>query len=204
VNWSGGQYELVVRNGRIDGANGALKKSVRMVVEGCVLDAGAEPVGAAVDVAPEGFTHPVYRSGIALSLLIPPPRPQSEDRRAIEEIIPPELEATPFPMPAPKIQESEYGHTLEPEPEPASEPEREPTPLEEPQAEPEPAPVKEPEPEPAPLQEPEEESAPVKEPEPEPEPAHEALVEVIPEDSTITGHPAETESSPHKDNGYEI
>jgi CRISPR type III-A-associated RAMP protein Csm4 len=95
VNWSGGQYELTIRNGRVHGSSGALKKSVRMVVEGCILETTSEPVGAAVDVAPAGFAHPVYRSGIALSLLIPP----IEARKAIEEIVPPELEATPFPFP---------------------------------------------------------------------------------------------------------
>ena len=35
-----------------------------MVTEGCVFYATAEPLGTAVDVAPEGFAHPVYRSGI--------------------------------------------------------------------------------------------------------------------------------------------
>jgi len=130
VNWSGGQYRLTVRNGRVDGPTGALKKSVRMVIEGCILDTTTEPVGAAVDVAPAGFAHPVYRSGIALSLLIPPPKPPSEDRRAIEEIVPPELEATPFPFP-------------EPEP-PVTEPE--PTTPEPPLTEPDPVPVTDPEP----------------------------------------------------------
>ncbi len=105
VNWSGGQYEVAVRNGRVEGAGGQLKKSVRMVMEGCILDAAAEPVGTAVNVAPEGLPHPVYRSGIALALLVPPPKPQSEDRRAIEEIVPPELEATPFPMPPAVVEE---------------------------------------------------------------------------------------------------
>jgi len=107
VNWSGGQYELTVRNGRVDGSSGALKKSVRMVTEGCILDATTEPIGTAVDVAPDGFAHPVYRSGIALSLLIPP----MEARKAVEEIVPPELEATPFPFPAPDV---------EPDPQPAT------------------------------------------------------------------------------------
>jgi len=138
VNWSGGQYELAVRNGRVDGSTGALKKSVRMVVEGCILDAAAEPVGTALDVAPADFAHPVYRSGIALSLLLPPPKPHSEDRRAIEEIVPPELEATPFPMPAnePVIEEPEPDPGEE-EPVEEPQPEREPETIEEPDEEPE-------------------------------------------------------------------
>lgn len=129
VNWSGGQYELTVRNGRVDGSSGTLKKSVRMVVEGCILDATAEPIGTAVDVAPAGFAHPVYRSGIALSLLIPP----MEARKAVEEIVPPELEATPFPFPVveppPLEPQSEepiievVPEDLTPEPEPEKSPE---------------------------------------------------------------------------------
>jgi CRISPR type III-A-associated RAMP protein Csm4 len=160
VNWSGGQYELAVRNGRVEGAGGELKKSVRMVVEGCILDAEAEPVGAAVDVAPAGFAHPVYRSGIALSLLVPPPKPQSEDRRAIEEIVPPELEATPFPMPPPVVEDVivEEAAALE-------------APIEEPEQIPEEPPVQEPTPDPEPIEEPGVEPEPVGDPEPESEPA---------------------------------
>jgi CRISPR/Cas system CSM-associated protein Csm4 (group 5 of RAMP superfamily) len=122
INWSGGQYELVVRNGRVDGATGELKKSVRLVTEGCVLDADAEPVGTAVDVAPAGFAHPVYRSGIALALLMPPPKPSSE-ARPLEAIVPPELEATPFPFPLPEVvTEPEPVAEGLPEPEIATEP----------------------------------------------------------------------------------
>jgi CRISPR/Cas system CSM-associated protein Csm4 (group 5 of RAMP superfamily) len=194
VNWSGGQYELAVRNGRVDGSTGVLKKSARMVVEGCVLDAAAEPVGTAIDVAPEGFAHPVYRSGIALALLIPPPKPPSEDRRAIEEIVPPELEATPFPMPAsesvldPPVSEPEpqpaihdpkpeaaprlADSSLEPEPE-ITEPEPDPghqRPLDEPVPTPEPAPLDDPHPGPEP---------PVTDPEPEPPPIQAATTEAV-------------------------
>jgi hypothetical protein len=42
-----------------------------MVSEGSVLVASAEPRGAATDVAPEGFPHPVYRAGFALAVPIP-------------------------------------------------------------------------------------------------------------------------------------
>jgi CRISPR/Cas system CSM-associated protein Csm4 (group 5 of RAMP superfamily) len=181
VNWSGGQYELTVRNGRVEASSGALKKSVRMVVEGCILDAAAEPVGTAVDVAPSGFPHPVYRSGIALSLLIPPPKPQSEDRRAIEEIVPPELEATPFPFPVsepPLVEEP----IAEPAPEivpPESLSEDEPPSIEEPEPS-VPQPATEPEPdasEPR-IHEPAEEAtqATIDEPAEEPKP------EILPED----------------------
>jgi CRISPR/Cas system CSM-associated protein Csm4 (group 5 of RAMP superfamily) len=73
VDWSSGDYRLTVRSGRTESAtqSGVLKKSVRMVEEGCVLAAATEPVGAAVDVAPDGFAHPVYRSGFALPVRLP-------------------------------------------------------------------------------------------------------------------------------------
>lgn len=136
INWAGGQYELSIRNGRVEGASGALKKSLRMVVEGCVLDAAAEPAGAAVDVAPENFAHPVYRSGIALALLIPPPKPRSEDLRAIEEIVPPDLEPTHFPMPPAvevSVPETEAPPPAVDEPQPVMhEPEPQPAPVDEP------------------------------------------------------------------------
>jgi hypothetical protein len=41
-----------------------------MIEEGSVLAAG-ELRGRAVDVAPDGFTHPVYRSGFALAVRVP-------------------------------------------------------------------------------------------------------------------------------------
>jgi hypothetical protein len=42
-----------------------------MISEGSVLAARSEPTGVAVDVAPDGFAHPVYRSGLALALKLP-------------------------------------------------------------------------------------------------------------------------------------
>jgi len=44
---------------------------VRMVEEGSVLVAASAPRGAAPDVAPEGFPHPVYRAGFAVAIPIP-------------------------------------------------------------------------------------------------------------------------------------
>jgi len=43
-----------------------------MITEGSVLIAAAAPLGASPDVAPEGFPHPVYRAGFALSIPLPP------------------------------------------------------------------------------------------------------------------------------------
>jgi CRISPR type III-A-associated RAMP protein Csm4 len=74
VDWREGAYDASVRGGIVESASagsGAEKKRVRMITEGSVLSAKQEPVGAAVDVAPDGFAHPVYRSGFALSLLLP-------------------------------------------------------------------------------------------------------------------------------------
>jgi hypothetical protein len=87
VDWTGGDYRLLVRSGRVESASasGALKKQARMVSEGGVLSAGVEPVGAAVDVAPDGFAHPVYRSGLALALQFPSLRISVEKEKAVEE-----------------------------------------------------------------------------------------------------------------------
>ena len=75
VDWSLGNYGLVIRGGRIQSSAHAgtdtLKKNARMVAEGSVLSVGQEPVGTAVDVAPDGFPHPVYRLGFSLSLKLP-------------------------------------------------------------------------------------------------------------------------------------
>ena len=49
---------------------GEPKKLTRMVAEGSVLMASAAPVGSAPNVAPDGFEHPVYRAGFAVTLPI--------------------------------------------------------------------------------------------------------------------------------------
>jgi len=73
VEWGRGSYTLLERGGRVDSpaGSGALKKLVQMVSEGSVLYAPAAPHGAAPDVAPEGFAHPVFRAGFALSIPLP-------------------------------------------------------------------------------------------------------------------------------------
>jgi len=42
-----------------------------MVAEGSVLHAASEPRGSASDVAPDGFAHPVFRAGFAVSIPLP-------------------------------------------------------------------------------------------------------------------------------------
>jgi CRISPR type III-A-associated RAMP protein Csm4 len=73
VDWNLGNYTLTTRGGRVesDARWGDHKKQTRMVTEGSVLVASAQPRGSAADVAPEGFPHPVYRSGFALAIPIP-------------------------------------------------------------------------------------------------------------------------------------
>jgi hypothetical protein len=41
------------------------------VAEGSVLHSAGTLRGAAPDVAPEGFAHPVFRAGFALSIPLP-------------------------------------------------------------------------------------------------------------------------------------
>ena len=73
VEWSRGNYALVARGGRVDSpaGSGELKKQIDMVTEGSVLVSGESLHGAAPDVAPEGFAHPVFRAGFALSIPLP-------------------------------------------------------------------------------------------------------------------------------------
>jgi len=73
IDWNGGSYSVVTRGGRIESNArwGAQKRLVRMISEGSVLRATAAPSGAAPNVAPDDFPHPVFRSGHAVSIAIP-------------------------------------------------------------------------------------------------------------------------------------
>jgi CRISPR/Cas system CSM-associated protein Csm4 (group 5 of RAMP superfamily) len=73
VDWGRGSYSVLARGGRIDSPSGSgeLKKQIQMVAEGSVLYANGIPMGAAADVAPDGFAHPVFRSGFALAIPLP-------------------------------------------------------------------------------------------------------------------------------------
>jgi CRISPR type III-A-associated RAMP protein Csm4 len=73
VDWSRGNYAVITRTGRVesDARWGEAKRPTRMIAEGSVLMASAEPRGSITDVAPEGFPHPVYRAGFALAIAIP-------------------------------------------------------------------------------------------------------------------------------------
>jgi hypothetical protein len=73
VDWARGSYTVLARGGRIDSPSGSgeLKKQIQMVAEGSVLYAEGVPLGAAADVAPDGFAHPVFRAGFALAIPLP-------------------------------------------------------------------------------------------------------------------------------------
>jgi CRISPR type III-A-associated RAMP protein Csm4 len=71
VDWSRGDYSAVTRGGWTDSPAGAVrKKRVRMIEEGSIIMA-PELRGRAVDVAPDGFAHPAWRSGFALAVPLP-------------------------------------------------------------------------------------------------------------------------------------
>ncbi|MGO9095340.1 MAG: type III-A CRISPR-associated RAMP protein Csm4 [Bryobacteraceae bacterium] len=73
VDWQRGCYSMATRGGRIESParSGEAKKLLRMVEEGSVLVADAPPQGAAPNVAPDGFPHPVYRAGFAVAIPVP-------------------------------------------------------------------------------------------------------------------------------------
>jgi len=101
VDWQQGDYVMTTRGGRVesDAAWGDPKRLTRMIAEGSVIVSASEPGGAATDVAPEGFPHPVYRAGFALAVPIAlGPRPQP---RVVQETVP---EPLPVAEPAPEVE----------------------------------------------------------------------------------------------------
>lgn len=84
VDWSRGEYSAVQRGGWTDSRAGvAPKKQVRVIEEGSVLFAPALR-GRAVDVAPDGFSHPVYRAGFALAVPAPAEPTMRQPQRIVE------------------------------------------------------------------------------------------------------------------------
>ena len=73
IDWTRGNYTVVIRGGRVEAPtrSGDLKRHLQMVAEGSVLYAASAPRGSAPDVAPEGFAHPVFRAGFAVSIPLP-------------------------------------------------------------------------------------------------------------------------------------
>lgn len=70
VQWDRGSYTVLTRGGWAEGSSEA-KKQVRLIAEGSVLSASKAPLGAAPNVAPDGFPHPVYRAGFAYAIPLP-------------------------------------------------------------------------------------------------------------------------------------
>lgn len=157
IDWKRGDYALTTRSGRVE-AWGDSKRATRMVAEGSVIVAGSAPRGAAMDVAPEHFEHPVYRSGFAVAVRIPfvpeswrvpkavvsPPAPEpvSAEPVAVPEPEPPAAEAA-APLLEPATLEPVAQELLAEEPAAGLEPE---TQLTEPT---DPAPASETEPKPS-------------------------------------------------------
>ena len=73
IDWTRGNYTVMIRSGRVEAPrrSGELKRHLHMVAEGSVLYAASAPRGTAPDVAPEGFAHPVFRAGFAVSIPLP-------------------------------------------------------------------------------------------------------------------------------------
>jgi CRISPR type III-A-associated RAMP protein Csm4 len=74
IDWTRGSYSVLARSGRVESPvrQGELKKQLNMIAEGSVLIAASAPQGSSPDVAPDGFPHPVYRAGFALTIPLPP------------------------------------------------------------------------------------------------------------------------------------
>jgi CRISPR type III-A-associated RAMP protein Csm4 len=70
VAWDRGNYTVLTRGGWIDSSSEA-KKQLRLIAEGSVLSSAKALQGAAPNVAPDGFPHPVYRAGFAYSIALP-------------------------------------------------------------------------------------------------------------------------------------
>lgn len=91
VDWSAGDYRLTTRKGQ-------LTKTARLLDEGSVIAASADPIGRAVDVASESAAHPIYRSGFALTIQLPEPSATTpEEVTVVEEPV----EAVPEPAAEP-------------------------------------------------------------------------------------------------------
>jgi|SRR5581483_5745495 len=73
VDWRRGNYATVSRRGRIESSArwGEEKQPSMMIAEGSVLVASNLLRGRASNIAPEGFPHPVYRAGFAVTVPIP-------------------------------------------------------------------------------------------------------------------------------------
>jgi CRISPR/Cas system CSM-associated protein Csm4 (group 5 of RAMP superfamily) len=151
IDWTKSAPSVTERGGWTDSPQGSgAKKLVRMIEEGSVL-AAESLAGRAVDVAPDGFLHAVYRNGQGLAVPLPAaappvsevvtspaPEPPAQFEANSESVVEPEAVAAEEPAPP-----AEAPVQLEPNLEPVAEPEL--APAEEPAASVEPEPPAEPE-----------------------------------------------------------
>ena len=120
IDWQRGNYSVVTRSGRAESSLGwgAIKKVTRMVEEGSVLLASQPLFGAARDVAPDGFSHPVFRAGFAVAIPIPwrAPSRAASLRPVTVEAPPAAVRLSPTaPEPAPAAEpETEPAQEVEP------------------------------------------------------------------------------------------
>jgi CRISPR type III-A-associated RAMP protein Csm4 len=70
VAWDRGSYTVLTRGGWVAN-HSEQKKQLRLIAEGSVLSAPKALQGAAPNVAPDGFPHPVYRAGFAYAIPLP-------------------------------------------------------------------------------------------------------------------------------------
>jgi len=73
IDWRRGNYATITRTGRIESPArwGEPKAASLMIAEGSVLLSAREPRGAARDLAPADFPHPVLRAGFAVAFPVP-------------------------------------------------------------------------------------------------------------------------------------
>ena len=105
VDWKAGDYRTTTRGGFVP--QGQPQKVAQLIDEGSVISAASNPVGRAVNVAPEGSAHPVYRAGFALTICLPeltamePSTVEAEAKVEVPEPTHPAPEAEPEALPEP-------------------------------------------------------------------------------------------------------
>jgi CRISPR type III-A-associated RAMP protein Csm4 len=70
VAWDRGSYTVITRGGWVAN-HSEPKKQLRLIAEGSVLNSPKSLRGAAPNVAPDGFPHPVYRAGFSYAIPLP-------------------------------------------------------------------------------------------------------------------------------------
>jgi len=113
IDWTKSEHSITIRGGWTDSpqASGP-KKQLRMIEEGAVLTAFSL-TGRAVDVAPDGFPHPVYRNGQPIAVPVPTAKPEP----APEPDLLPSRDREGAATQSPEAEEPEPEPEIAPEPE---------------------------------------------------------------------------------------